>query len=295
MSPTVSPQIATAVQSSWALDGDMPNVWGPGPFATELRGGRVLVVGHTLERRSSGTYLSQGASLYDPTSGTWSAAEGPTMGVGSATLLTDGTVLVTGAGPSGMLAQRYDPNTGRWTSTGSMMMGRPGFSETKSLSEWEPAGYTATLLDDGRVLVAGGTRAPYGSNRVVPNAELYDLATGRWAATGSMLQARANHTATRLRDGRVLVAGGAITPTDGSVSALDSAELYDPSTGRWTATGRLRSARAFHSAILLSDGSVLVAGDGVRNSTSTERYEPSEGRWTAGGSMLVRRHGQTAT
>ena len=124
-----------------------------------------------------------------------------------------------------------------WVSTGSMGTARYD--------------HTATLLQSGKVLVAGGQ----GSSGFLSNAELYDPATGLWTATGSLGTARRFHTATLLQSGKVLVAGG-----QGSSGFLSSAELYDPATGLWTATGSLTSARYLHTATLLSNGKVLVAG-----------------------------------
>ena len=97
--------------------------------------------------------------------------------------------------------------------------------------------YTATLLPSGQVLVAGGDDD---TPAVVNSAELYDPATGTWAATGSMNSPREYHTATLLPSGQVLVAAGY------SNAPLDSAELYDPVTGTWTATGSLDHARFGH-------------------------------------------------
>ncbi|HET8840723.1 MAG TPA: kelch repeat-containing protein, partial [Ktedonobacteraceae bacterium] len=169
---------------------------------------------------------------------------------------------------------------GTWAATGSMQQPR--------------SGYTATLLKNGLVLVAGGV-GPNGN--VLASAELYNPATGTWTATGSMLQARYIHTATLLPDGRVLVAGGGLPGS----AVLASAELYNPATGTWTATGSLLQARYIHTATLLPDGRVLIAGGfGVSGSIVTtlgtaEIYTPLAGVWTSTGSMLQARYLHTAT
>ena len=104
------------------------------------------------------------------------------------------------------------------------------FEETGSMAEAREVG-TAVLLQNGRVLVAGG------DNATIPlaSAELYDPATGTWTTTGSLAEAREFHTATLLPNGKVLVAGGENDEFDSTASA----ELYDPATGTWSATGSL--------------------------------------------------------
>jgi hypothetical protein len=128
--------------------------------------------------------------------------------------------------------------------------------------------HTATLLSDGRVLVAGGG---------VSSAELYDPSTGAWALTGSMSEIRFASRATLLLDGKVLVAGG------GSAA---SAEVYDPSIGSWTATSSMIEERQSFTATLLRDGTVLVAGGSwggqslaipFKILTSAELYNPGNG------------------
>jgi hypothetical protein len=148
---------------------------------------------------------------------------------------------------------------------------------------------TATLLADGRVLIAGG----FATGQVaLASAEIYDPRTDTFSPTGSLATPRAQHTATLLADGRVLVAGG----SDGSTS-LASAELYDPRTGRFSATGPMTEGRAFHRATLLADGRVLVTGgDGtVGPLASAEIYDPKTGKFTPTGSMADASSLHTAT
>src|SRR5437762_254863 len=128
--------------------------------------------------------------------------------------------------------------------TGSLATARAG----------QPSGHTATLLPNGKVLVAGGEGPSTGG--VLASAELYDPASGTWSTTGSPATARWAHTATLLPNGKVLVAGG----FDNGNSELASAELYDPASGTWSATGNLATAQRANTATLLPNGKVLVAG-----------------------------------
>src|SRR5208282_5972097 len=134
--------------------------------------------------------------------------------------------------------------------------------------------HTATLLNNGMVLMAGGV----GSGGYVARAELYNPATGTFTPTGSLNIPRAWHTATLLNNGTVLMAGGY-----GSSGPLTSAELYHPATGSSTATGSLNTARFNHTATLLNNGTVLMAGgaDSAGNfSSSAELYDPNSGAFT---------------
>ena len=152
--------------------------------------------------------------------------------------------------------------------------------------------HAAAMLEDGRLLIAGGANG----HVIHDSAEVYDPATGSWAAAGLMAQPRAYfHTATRLASGAVLVTGGV---KDQTFAVLDTAEVYDPAAGMWTPTGSMTHPRQFHSATLLEDGRVLVAGgrSGPRALlASAEIYDPVTGVWTPTGGMLIRRDSHTAT
>ncbi|RKG81634.1 kelch-like protein [Corallococcus sp. CA049B] len=155
-----------------------------------------------------------------------------------------------------------------WVPTGSM-----------STARW---GATATLLLNGKVLVAGGENTSSGFE----TAELYDSTTGAWSPTGSMNEARVLYRATLLPGGSVLVTGGM------------TAERYDPATGAWSVTGPVVKTREFHTATLLPDGKVLVAG-GFEPFTdylaSAEVYDPATNTWSPTGPMTEPRENHTAT
>jgi hypothetical protein len=148
--------------------------------------------------------------------------------------------------------------------------------------------HAATLLPDGTVLVTGGrhlSMSSVDSNQVtLASAELYDPGRGVWTATGSMTTPRADLRATLLPGGTVLVTGGissfpSAEPYDPVPASLPSAELFDPGSGTWTATGYMTTPRYGHTATLLHDGTVLVAGGSTTHGTlaSAELYDPGSG------------------
>src|SRR5262249_9358289 len=197
----------------------------------------------------------------------------------TATLLPNGQVLITG-GPTNNYAaeissvKTYAPATGTASGTGSMTTNR--------------VEHTATLLANGKVLVTGGCTNGNPGTPTIASAELYNPATGLWAATGVMTTNRSHHTATLLQNGKVLVAGGATRSYNSFSNALSSAELYDPNTGTWRRTASMINAHSSHGAVLLPNGKVLVAGGtGSSNvfTTNAELYDPATETWTSTGPM----------
>lgn len=188
----------------------------------------------------------------------------------AAVLLRNGRVLIIGGlernGEMQPSAELFNPVTGRFTRTG----------EPEANHGW---GVTATLLPDGKVLVAGGSSG-CDSPCFSASAELYDPATGKFAPTGKMTVPRAEARAVLLKTGDVLLVGG--TPTTGR-NPLLTAELYHPSTGTFTLIGATHLSDATGIA-LLNDGRALVLGN-----SGTDLYDPSTKHFTATGAMTVSR------
>jgi galactose oxidase-like protein len=169
------------------------------------------------------------------------------------------------------------------------------FSATGNMSV-PRQGHTATLLQNGKVLITGGASGDSGT--VWASAELYDPSMGTFTATGNMATPRLNHTATLLPDGKVLIAGGQ-SKSGYPPSVLRSAELYDPSTGTFTTAADMATRRGGHSATLLGDGTVLIAGGYDFNGanvfiSSAEIYDQFKGTFTATGNMITGRAGLSA-
>ncbi|WNG19406.1 hypothetical protein F0U63_35555 [Cystobacter fuscus] len=224
---------------------------------------------------ASGSASSDGEAPDAPSWAVTGSMELPRMYHTATLLPMTGQVLV--AGGFNTTTEAYEPRNGEWWRAANTL--------TTHRS------HTATLLLDGRVLLAGGGQHP----RTGVNAELYDEITVRWNAAGRMITTRFGHTATLLPDGRVLVVGG--TDKESGGRTLSSAELYDPGTNTWTATGSLTAARTHHAATLLPDGRVLVVGGDdkkIRKNTA-ELYDPSTGTWSSTTSMWAARTYHSAT
>ena len=278
---------------SWAGTGTMASAR-RSHTATLLPGGKVLLVG--------GTGPLKTAELYDSGLRTYAATGqlGVARGLHTATLLDSGQVLIAGGYDTGQMAtaELYDPDTGTFTPTsGPLGTGRDL--------------HTATLLASGKVLIAGGL-TPAGATT---SAELYDPVTRTFGPTGALAVARGLHTATRLDDGAVLLVGGLgpagvtataeryypetgkfletpgdfVSPRSGHAAALlasgevlivgsaaATAELFNPSTGLFSATGSFVTARNYPTATVLRNGRVLIAGGSFPPDalTTTEVYDP---------------------
>ncbi|HEX6795157.1 MAG TPA: kelch repeat-containing protein [Casimicrobiaceae bacterium] len=268
-----------------------------GHAATLLRNGKVLVVGGAGTLGVSG---GTSAEIYDPATGKWTLTG--TLGVPrsdpTATMLNNGQVLVVGgdygeASPQslGLLGtcELYDPATGTWSKTASLNTPRDGF--------------TATLLANGEVLVAGGVD---GSDAPLDTAEIYDPVRRTWRYTGSFGGARSSHAAARLADGKVLLVGGfgSYTAGDFFPVAIGGGTVYDPVTGTWSGLGGLYTPRAQSTATLLANGHVLVAGGYAflfdNHGSSEVSYALADlfdpiGDWNSTGPMNARRTAHTAT
>ena len=227
--------------------------------AVLLPDGSVLVAGgFSVDRYTSN------AEIYDPETEIWTetGSLSDARGFHSSTLLNNGLILVAG-GQTGVendsttlnSAELYDPETGIWRLTGPLNESRYYFS--------------ATLLDSGLVLIAGGKDDVGYLN----SAELYDPDSGSWDYTGQMHDRRGLHCAGLLPDGSVLVASGESSNGD-TLIYLTGSEKYNPVSGTWIVTSSLRAERSVYTATLLDDGRLLVAGgfDGFNVIDSVELY-----------------------
>jgi N-acetylneuraminic acid mutarotase len=244
-------------------------------------------VGLTTQLAATGTY-SDGSTANVTTMATWTSSAPSVATVGPSTGLVSGVSLgsTTISATIGSMNETgpLSVTTNVWHSGGAMVALRES--------------HTATLLQSGLVLVAGGDDPLSGYARA--SAELYDSSANSWSETGSLLTARGGHTANLLPNGMVLVAGGVNSEVyiEADPTIIASAELYDP-VGGWSSTASMSTARTGHTATLLSNGQVLVAGGGISSGSgitaSAELYDPVANTWSSAGSMATARFGHTAT
>jgi hypothetical protein len=270
-----SAELYDPATGKFSATGDM-NLARVGPAAVLLRSGKVLVLGGWV-----GHACTNVAEIYDPATGKFTNIAKMTAKRGNptATLLNNGDVLIAGG------ADRGD-------TPGGMASAEIFHSASLTFEAVAPMHYarishTATLLKDGRVLIAGGR-----GDAVTAGAELYDPDKKRFTPTGSLLSARYKHTAGLLPDGRVLIAGG--SDEHDWEGAMNSAELYDPRTGNFTASPALHEKRFKlpTEAVQLSSGRVLIAGGGKQ----VETYDPNTSSFsTASGTLDQPWHFMTET
>ncbi|HYD42069.1 MAG TPA: kelch repeat-containing protein [Anaeromyxobacter sp.] len=199
------------------------------------------------------------------------------------TALPDGSAVVIGGRrgtfmeflPPEPVIERFDPSTGEWSEAGTMWRAREQ--------------HTATLLADGKVFVAGGTRLDASASIARSTWELYDPATEA-VTHGTLTPDRTSHAAVLLRDGRVLLVGGTSTVT-GQGANLRTCQLVDATTSPPTFTdgGTLNGTALRSDLALLADGRVLATTtvDGVE--TGTEIFDPGTRQWTLATPRLHRR------
>ena len=274
---------------TWNVTGSM-NVARVSAQAVLLANGTVLTMGGCINNDCLGSTTAT-AEIYNPSNGTWTTTGSMVKGRAEfvAALLPNGKVLVAGGctaynanGCTSVTtaAEVYNPATGKWSSTGALRAARMSM--------------TATLLPNGKVLVAGGQTA---ASDALGSSELYDPVAKTFSLTGKLITPRSGHTATLLGNGRVLMAGG----ENVNGISIAKAELYNPASGTYAATGNMPATRQEHTAAMLSNGSVLVSGGNrvTLNSTTVLAtcaiYNPGNGTWTTTSSLKNARVDHTST
>lgn len=215
-----------------------------GHTATLLPDGKILIVGGWSNRGAP----EASAEIYDPQTDSFAAIANMSRkrSAQTATLLENGKVLIAGGFDGGEHlndTEIYDPLNRSFAPGGKMSNAR--------------SAYSATTLADGKVLLTGGE---FSRGKISLSAEIYDPKTNCFAKTAEMKNARYKHDSVLLKDGRVLIFGGS-DARDWN-GQYKSAEIYDPRTKEFTATGEMNRARfkVSETSVLLADGKVLIAG-----------------------------------
>lgn len=265
--PLTTCEIYDTSSKKWRYTGSM-KIGRSGHKSVLLPNGKVLV---------TGGYVTTSCELFDPVTETWTAADSNkiirTSGQ-TATLLKNGDVLIAGGiqyieetSQMNIIkeCELYNPQTNNWTVCDSLITARYG--------------HTATLLPDGRVLVAGGYN---NKGHFLRSCEIFDPVAGTWQAADSLMTGRNGHSATLLEDRRLLVAGGR---NDTSL-ALKDCEAYDPLNNKWTTLSPLNYYRCYHKALLLPGGLIMFMGGSI-NFENWELYDPVAGKSIYTGSVPV--------
>lgn len=278
------------VASQWQFTGSMAtghNNWWNSGFV-QLPDGRVMAISGSS---GPGT-LTSTAEIYDTGTGQWRPAgtlNDARYAFGQPSVLPDGDVLVAGGHDVNVndyaTAELYNPATNQWTFTGSLNTARRYPVQVE--------------LANGEVLVATGSSGPPTCTRYLSSAELYDPSTGQWTYTGSTLVPRESAAAIRLKDGRVLMAGGynGSGPNCTDAEPVDT-EIYDPSTGQWSFAGNLPHGWLGGAMVLLPDGRVLmVDGSQIGSGAFAEAviFNPATDQWTGAAPPILPRSGASAT
>ncbi len=279
---TPAPSLAYG-KGTWATVDSLPQArWGTASLV--MRDGRVMVIGGATGSSSNNATAS--VVIFDPVAKTWTAATDllQARAYPMAVELADGSILVVGGSRNGQpldSAERFNPENGTWVATGRLNLPR-----TQG---------TLTLLPDGRVLAAGGGIEAAPGWISTASTELFDPRTNQWSIGAPMSAARAIFTATLLKNGRVLVTGGATTYHGSSGNVTTSAEIFDPRSGKWSQAASLPKPLYVQSAALMPDGRVLVAGGWWSTSNSdpshgnVQIYDPVANNWTMTGSLVTPR------
>ncbi|MGH9281038.1 MAG: Ig-like domain-containing protein [Acidimicrobiales bacterium] len=250
---TATAEIFDAVANTWTrvADAATPRLAIAGAV---LPGGQILVAGGFNSSASAGLRSTE---RFDPATGTWSQAAdlNEARGMASAVTMADGRVLIAGGDlrtEGRATVEIYDPTTGTWTFAAPMNLG-------------DRNGPSLTLLPSAVVVMAGGFRGGSGSPTPTHDtAEVYDPVSDRWDFTGDMSTPRGGHSATRLADGRVLMAGGLPSfCTCGSGPANASADLFVPGTNRPPITMDGLASTVEDSAVGVELGATDADGDAL--------------------------------
>jgi N-acetylneuraminic acid mutarotase len=248
----------------------------------KLQNGSILIVGG----QTRGFLATNSAEIYDPLTGMFTSINpmNNSRTNPSATLLTDGKVLIIGGyegdsetGTPLATAEIYDPKTGTFALTGSLSIGRRN--------------HTATLLNDGTVLVAGGYNGDH-----LNSPEIYNPKTGIFSSGGAMSNNRRFPSASLLANGMVILAGG-FDNGDIPSGTMNSADLYLPTKNQFAPTGAMHTARGRHTATNLNNNEILITGgyNGITVFQSAEIYNISTAKFSAIGSMNQARWRHTET